>query len=77
MSRTTSPVSPADSPAADRPRTDDTGEPPGQRRTEEFRTFIFLTLIMAPVLAVMIVGGYCLVVWIYQTFTGPPGSGLY
>lgn len=48
----------------------------GQRRTEEFRTFIFLTLIMAPVLAVMIVGGYGLVVWIYQTLAGPPGPGL-
>lgn len=60
------------------PRTDDPDdEPPGQRHTEEFRTLLFLTLIMAPVLSVMIVGGYGFVVWIYQTFTGPPGPGMY
>jgi periplasmic nitrate reductase NapE len=52
-------------------------EPPELRRTEEFRTFIFLTVIMAPVLAVMGVGGYGFIVWVYQMFAGPPGSGLH
>jgi nitrate reductase NapE len=52
-------------------------ESPELRRTEEFRTFIFLTVIMAPVLAVMGVGGYGFIVWVYQMFAGPPGSGLH
>lgn len=51
-------------------------EDPKLRRTEEFRTFIFLTVIMAPVLAVMIVGGYGFIIWVYQMIAGPPGTGL-
>lgn len=53
------------------------GESPKLRRTEEFRTFIFLTVVMAPVLAVMTVGGYGFIVWVYQIFAGPPGAGLH
>ena len=45
-----------------------------QRKTEEFRTWLFLSLIMAPILSVLIVSGYGFVVWVYQLFTGPPGS---
>jgi nitrate reductase NapE len=44
------------------------------RKTEEFRTWFFLTFVMAPVLAVLTVSGFGFVVWIYQLFTGPPGS---
>ena len=40
-----------------------------QRRTEEWRTWLFLTVIMAPVLAVLIVSGYGFLVWMVQTFT--------
>lgn len=40
-----------------------------QRHTEEWRTWLFLTVIMAPVLAVLIVSGYGFLVWMYQTFT--------
>ncbi|MDQ5849839.1 MAG: periplasmic nitrate reductase, NapE protein [Pseudomonadota bacterium] len=43
-----------------------------QRRTEEWRTWLFLTFVMAPVLAVAVVGGYGFVVWMVQLFTGPP-----
>ena len=39
-----------------------------QRRTEEFRSWIFLTVVMAPVLAVAIVSGYGFVVWMLQSF---------
>ena len=53
------------------------GESPKLRRTEEIRTFIFLTVVMAPMLAVMTVGGYGFIVWVYQMFAGPPGSGLH
>jgi periplasmic nitrate reductase NapE len=42
------------------------------RKKEERRSFLFLTVVMAPVLSVMIVGGYGFVVWIAQLFTGPP-----
>lgn len=55
---------------------DKTSQPSELRRTEEFRTFIFLTVIMAPALAVVGVGGYGLIVWIYQMIAGPPGSGM-
>jgi nitrate reductase NapE len=48
-------------------------EDPGQRRTEEFRSWVFLAVVMAPVLAVLTVSGYGFVVWMWQTFiSGPP-----
>ena len=43
-------------------------------KADERRAFWFLTLFAAPILAVLIVGGYGLVVWIYQMLTGPPGA---
>lgn len=43
-------------------------------RTEELRSFLFLSVVMAPALAGMLVAGYGFVVWIYQMFAGPPGS---
>lgn len=45
-----------------------------QRWTEEFRTWLFLTVVMAPLLAVTVVGGYGFVVWMLQIIGGPPGS---
>nr|WP_297357845.1 periplasmic nitrate reductase, NapE protein [uncultured Caldimonas sp.] len=39
-------------------------------RQEELRTFLFLTVVMAPVLAIAIVGGYGFLVWMYQLITG-------
>ncbi|MEQ8709476.1 MAG: periplasmic nitrate reductase, NapE protein [Rhodospirillales bacterium] len=41
-------------------------------KTEELRTFLFLTVFLAPILAVGIVGGYGLLVWISQMLLGPP-----
>lgn len=49
-------------------------EDPKQRRTEEFRTWVFLTFVMAPTLAVLVVGGYGLIVWMLQLIAGPPGG---
>jgi nitrate reductase NapE len=43
-------------------------------RRSELRAFLFLTVVLAPVLAVMIVGGYGFLVWMYQLVAGPPGS---
>jgi periplasmic nitrate reductase NapE len=45
---------------------------PDVRKKEERRSFLFLTVVMAPVLSVVIVGGYGFVVWMSQLFTGPP-----
>jgi periplasmic nitrate reductase NapE len=42
------------------------------RKSEEFRTWFFLTFVMAPILAVLIVSGYGFAVWVYQIFAGPP-----
>ena len=45
---------------------------PGQRRKEEFRSGVFLAVVMAPVLAVLTVSGYGFIVWMWQTFVGGP-----
>jgi nitrate reductase NapE len=37
---------------------------------EELRTFLFLTIAMAPIVAVAVVGGYGFAVWMYQLITG-------
>jgi nitrate reductase NapE len=37
---------------------------------EELRTFLFLTVAMAPILAAAIVVGYGFLVWMYQLVTG-------
>ena len=37
-----------------------------QRKTEELRSWLFLTAVMAPVLAVLIVSGYGFIVWMLQ-----------
>ncbi|HWA38124.1 MAG TPA: nitrate reductase [Burkholderiales bacterium] len=48
-------------------------ENPAQRKTEEFRTWLFFTVVVAPALAVAIVSGWGFVVWMWQTFVaGPP-----
>ena len=41
-------------------------------RKAELRSFLFLTVVMAPVLTVLIVGGFGFVVWMYQLLNGPP-----
>jgi len=47
-------------------------EPQGSRRGE-LAVFLFLTVVLAPVLAVAAVGGYGFIVWILQMIYGPPG----
>ena len=41
-------------------------------KRRELWGFLFLTVIFAPALAVAIVGGYGLLVWMYQLVQGPP-----
>ncbi|MGR4869978.1 periplasmic nitrate reductase, NapE protein [Variovorax sp. LARHSF232] len=43
-------------------------------KKQELVSFLFLSVVMAPVLAVMIVGGYGFMVWMVQLLAGPPGS---
>jgi periplasmic nitrate reductase NapE len=43
-------------------------------KAQELRSFLFLSVVMAPILAVVIVSGYGFMVWMYQLFAGPPGS---
>ncbi|HJS39637.1 MAG TPA: periplasmic nitrate reductase, NapE protein [Burkholderiales bacterium] len=43
-------------------------------KAQELRSFLFLSVVMAPVLAVIIVSGYGFVVWMVQLVAGPPGS---
>ena len=46
------------------------GEP--NEKGAELKAFLFLTVVMAPVLAGVIIASYGLAVWIYQVFAGPP-----
>ena len=43
-------------------------------KKSELKAFLFLTVVMAPVLAGIVIGSYGLIVWIYQMFAGPPTS---
>jgi periplasmic nitrate reductase NapE len=47
---------------------------PAPNKPSETRAFLFLTIVLVPVLAVAFVGGYGLIVWIYQMLAGPPGG---
>jgi nitrate reductase NapE len=46
-----------------------------QTKAQELRAFLFLTVIAAPVLAVLVVGGYGFFIWMYQLITGSLPSG--
>ena len=45
-----------------------------QEKRSELKAFLFLTVVMAPVLAGVVIATYGLAVWIYQMFMGPPTS---
>ena len=38
----------------------------------ELRAFLFLTVVMAPVVAGLVVSIYGFTIWVYQMFAGPP-----
>jgi nitrate reductase NapE len=46
-----------------------------KQQKAELRAFLFLTVVMAPLLAGLIVAGYGFAVWIFQLIAGPPGPG--
>jgi periplasmic nitrate reductase NapE len=41
---------------------------------EERRVFFFLVVCLAPILAVMVVGGYGFLIWMLQIVFGPPSA---
>ena len=43
-------------------------------RKHELLGFLFLTVVLAPVVSVAVVGGYGFMIWMYQLIAGPPGS---
>jgi nitrate reductase NapE len=43
-------------------------------KAQELRAFLFLSVVLAPVLAVAVVSGYGFLVWAVQLVTGPPGA---
>lgn len=45
---------------------------PGTARRRELLVFLFLAVVLAPILAVVVVGGYGFLVWIAQMVFGPP-----
>ena len=44
------------------------------RRRRELGVFLFLTVVLAPLLSVAIVGAFGFAIWISQLLLGPPGS---
>jgi len=46
-----------------------------KEQKQELSTFIFLSVILAPILSIAIVGGYGFIIWISQIILGPPGTG--
>jgi nitrate reductase NapE len=42
-------------------------------KMQELRSFLFLSIVMAPVIAGTVVAGYGFLVWMYQLIAGPPG----
>lgn len=50
-----------------------TMEPTAVERRRELRAFLFLTVFLAPILAVGLVASWGFIIWIFQMFAGPPG----
>lgn len=42
-------------------------------RQRDLFAFLFLTVFLAPLLAVAVVGGFGFLIWIFQMLAGPPG----
>jgi periplasmic nitrate reductase NapE len=51
-----------------------TPAPLAAERNAERRAVVFLTVVLAPIIAVLVVAGYGFCVWIYQLLAGPPGA---
>ncbi len=43
-------------------------------RAEERNLFLFITILLFPILSVVLVGGYGFLIWIMQIIFGPPSG---
>ncbi|MCL5041833.1 MAG: periplasmic nitrate reductase, NapE protein [Gammaproteobacteria bacterium] len=43
---------------------------------DEARVFAFIVVLLFPLLAIALVGGYGFIIWMLHTFMGPPGPPL-
>ncbi len=41
-------------------------------RTREFRVFLFITIVLFPILSIVLVGGMGFLIWMSQIIFGPP-----
>ena len=48
------------------------GKPAQYTKAQELRSFLFLTVVMAPAVTVIFIAGYGFVIWMYQIIAGPP-----
>ncbi len=46
----------------------------GVSKKRELKAFLFLTVVLAPLLSVVLVGGYGFTIWMYQLIAGPPSA---
>ncbi|EGM70054.1 periplasmic nitrate reductase, NapE protein [Shewanella sp. HN-41] len=46
-----------------------------EEKSLELKIFIFLTVLLAPILSVLLVSGLGFAIWFSQILTGPPGAG--
>ncbi len=46
----------------------------GRMKTIERRSFLFLVVFLAPIISIIIVGGYGFLIWISQMIFGPPSA---
>jgi nitrate reductase NapE len=44
-------------------------------KNQELRSFLFLTVVMAPAITVVFIASYGFIVWMYQIIVGPPTGG--
>lgn len=44
-------------------------------KKREWRAFLFITILLAPIIAIALVGGYGLSIWVFQMIAGPPTGG--
>jgi periplasmic nitrate reductase NapE len=57
-----------------RPEAAPSSVPVRRTRVQELLVFAVLAILVWPVVAVGVVGGYGFAVWMYQHIAGPPGS---
>lgn len=43
-------------------------------KKRELLGFLFMTVVLVPVLSVILVGGFGFSIWMYQIIAGPPGA---